>query len=196
MASLAAQLSPPKGSARNHLKMYQTFALQWKTDHIAVLLSEDLELGYLQQSMHTPLCPLIANRDFDLEAIALLESLLNKISKVIRVSDASVVMDINIYGPRNKLKEVGETLSSQKVWLQRPEYCMHEIPYENPHVIRFPDLEGSLQLEELQNEPLLVARRREDPVQQMVSEIHASTHRAQDLERTSGDRRLLTELLE
>lgn len=193
MASLHAYLTPPEGSPLSHI---QKFMLDAQADHILLLLPNGTKFGYLTDNMTRPLSSLLGWEDLEFEALALSSGLREKITKVDTAGRANVQVDINIYGPPDKGKEVGEILSSHKVWFQRPDYYKKQFQYENPHVIWFPDLEGSIRLDELRNEASTAKRRTEDDVLQMVSEIQVSTHRADGLERVMGDRRLQTELLE
>ncbi|CAM1506220.1 Fc.00g058610.m01.CDS01 [Cosmosporella sp. VM-42] len=193
MTNLVDQLTSSMGSPSSNI---QILSLRYQADHILLHLPNGTEFGCLRQPITRALKPLLERKDLDFEAIALLDLLRKRINRADKAGDAIVPVDINVYGPRDKLDDIGKKFSSQKIWLQRPRYHKKNILYENPHVIRFPDLEDTMQLEELQNESLTATRRTEDQVLQMVSEIHASTHRAQDLERVSGDRRLLTRLLE
>ncbi|KPM46104.1 hypothetical protein AK830_g425 [Neonectria ditissima] len=187
MSSLLAQLSQ---------RDIQTFTLTPKTDHVLLLLPDGTKFGHPRGDITKVLSSLLGSDSFEFEAVALSRIICRKISKVEKAGDAIVQVDINIYGPSSQGTRIGEILTKDKVWLQRPDYYNKQFLYVNPHVIRFPELEGSARLEELENEAAGLERRTNTDVMQLVAEVQQSTHRAEGLERVTGDGRLKTELLD
>ncbi|KAL6401433.1 DNA repair and recombination protein rad5c [Ilyonectria robusta] len=193
MTNLLTQLNPSEESPRSGI---QTFSLEPQSDHILLLLPNNTPFGHLRDKLTKALTPLLRWDSLQFEAVVLSQGVRGKISKIDKSGEAIVQVDINIYGPSDQATKVGDKLTEDKLWFQRPDYYKNQYPYENPHVIRFPELEGSMQFEELRNEMRTSASRTEVNVLQIVSEINNSTHRADGLERVTGDRRLLTLLLE
>jgi hypothetical protein len=177
----------------------QKFTLQAKSDHILLSFPDGTQFGYLRDNMTEALKAHLTSEDLSFEAVASTANLRARIAKVEKQGDAIVHVNINIYGPRAQAKIVGGELSSKKVWLQKPDYYKRQYPYENPHLIRFPDLEQTVSEQIVQDvqapEPVL-PQPTVNTVKQVVSEVHRSLHRADDLDREDGDERLRTPLLE
>ncbi|KAI0466403.1 hypothetical protein F4859DRAFT_497307 [Xylaria cf. heliscus] len=175
------------------------FTIERKVDHLSVLFSDGVTLGVLTVSMFEALGPILEReRQFFLEGVTPVHVLRDRLGKISNAHDRKIRMDINVYGLRDKMKQIGNELSLKKKWLQRPDHYKGRYPYENPHVINFPgichtttsanDVRGPL------NEEELLAK--QDRIQKIVSEVHVSLQRAGELETTIGDRRLQTALLD
>lgn len=178
----------------------QKFTLQAKSDHILLSFQDGTQFGYLRDNMTEALKPHLALEDVSFEAIASTANLRARLARGEKQGDAIVHVDINIYGPRERAKTIGEELSSRKAWLQKPDFYKTRYPYENPHLIRFPDMEETVQVEEIVQEvhapePVL-PHATQDRVQRVVSEVQSGLHRADELDREDGDQRLKTQLLE
>lgn len=189
---LYAQLAPPEGSISTHLSR---FTLKYRTSYFLLSLSNGSDLGHLGDKMTRALSSIQGHEGLELEAVAHSGNLCDKIAKVEKSGHAHVHVDINIYGPESVSNSVGNKLSEHKVWLQRPDFMKH-VRYENPHVIRFPDVENSLQHEDFTQETTNMQRQKEQGLQQLVLDVENSTHRAAGLERVTGDQRLRTKLLQ
>jgi hypothetical protein len=192
-----SRLGVPEGTSPHHM---QKFTLQAKSDHILLSFQDGTQFGYLRDNMTEALKPHLGSDDLSFEAVASTANIRARIAKVEKQGDVIVHVDINVYGPRERAKAIGEALSNKKVWLQKPDYYKREYAYENPHLIRFPDLEETVQPEQIMQEipapePAL-PHTALDRVQQVVSEVHRGLHRADDLDREDGDQRLHTTLLE
>ncbi|KAH8911517.1 hypothetical protein BR93DRAFT_873391 [Coniochaeta sp. PMI_546] len=177
----------------------QKFTLQAKSDHILLSFHDGTQFGYLRDNLTEALKPHLTSEDLSFEAVASAANLRARIAKVEKQGDAIVHVDINVYGPRVRAKAVGEDLSSRKVWLQKPDYYKRQYPYENPHLIRFPDLEQTISeqiVQDVQAAEPVIPQATVNTVQQVVSEVHRSLHRAADLDREDGDERLRTPLLD
>lgn len=131
-----------------------------------------------------------------LEGVAITHLICDRLGKVNKSSDRIIQVDLNVYGLRQDAKRIGDEFSSKKIWLQRPDRA--RLPYENPHVISFQGMEhASISMQEVQgNSNANNLQAEEERVQQIVSEVQNSLQRANELETTTGDRRLKTQLLE
>ncbi|KAH7136885.1 SNF2 family N-terminal domain-containing protein [Dactylonectria estremocensis] len=194
MPGLLGQLNQSEGLTQGCMNR---FTLLHKIGHVMLLLPNGTEFGHPRGNITEVISSLqrLENLKLDFEAVASTNVIFQKMQKVTKQGDAIVQVDINIYGPCSRGNEVGDKLTEKKVWLQKPDYAKRGFAYVNPHEIRFPDLQGSERLEELERELLQPERAKVD-VMEMVSEVQQSTHRAARLERVEGDRRLRTKLLE
>ena len=177
----------------------QRFTLQAKPDHILLSFQDGTQFGYLRDNMTDALKPHLNSDDLSFEAVASSQHLRARIAKAEKQADAIVHVDINIYGPRERAKAVGDKLSDKKVWLQKPDYYKRQYSYENPHLIRFPDLEDTVLediAQEVQPSEPVAPRPVINTVEDLVTEVHRELHRADDLDREDGDERLRTQLLE
>lgn len=176
----------------------QTFTVEPKTDHIVLSFQDGAPFGILRDNLFKSLSPVLQReKALLLEGVAITHVICDRIGKINKSSDRVIQVDINVYGRRQDGKRIGDELASKKIWLQRPDKA--RLPYENPHVINFPGIEqASVSINDVQansgaNRPELEG---EERVQQFVSEVHDSLQRANELETTTGDRRLKTGLLE
>ncbi|EMR66184.1 putative dna repair and recombination protein rad5c protein [Eutypa lata UCREL1] len=176
----------------------QTFTVEPKTDHMVLSFQDGAPFGILRDNLFKSLSPVLQReKALLLEGVAITHVICDRIGKINKSSDRVIQVDINVYGRRQDGKRIGDELASKKIWLQRPDKA--RLPYENPHVINFPGIEqASVSINDVQansgaNRPELEG---EERVQQFVSEVHDSLQRANELETTTGDRRLKTGLLE
>jgi hypothetical protein len=96
------------------------------------------------------------------------------------------------------MSQIGDRLSLKKIWLQRPDNYNTAFPYENPHVAVFPGIDH-VSASATDTRRTLDGERppaEEDRIQRIVAAVHGSLQRAGELETTTGDRRLRTQLLE
>lgn len=70
----------------------------------------------------------------------------------------SWLLDVIIFGPVHFMKDVGEHLSNEKMYLQDPTGCERCVPYRNPHAVTW----GSDEMEELRSGPDLLAQLMQD----------------------------------
>ncbi|KAK0629251.1 SNF2 family N-terminal domain-containing protein [Bombardia bombarda] len=133
----------------------------------------------------------------EIEAVGVTSALCEQIGRASKPEEALVQVNVNIYGPRERAAEIGGALSDQKHYLQRPDYFKAQFPYDNPHTLIFPDLEGQLVEEEVREEVSAAAKPRaeEDRLKTLVTEVHNSLSRAKELEIEIGDKRLKSDLL-
>ncbi|KAI0514753.1 hypothetical protein F5B22DRAFT_636859 [Xylaria bambusicola] len=175
------------------------FTVERKVDHLTVTFTDGATLGILSDSMFESLSPVMEQySSFFLEGVASTNVLRDRIGKIIKSSDRKIRMDINVYGLRDAAKKIGDELSVKKLWLQRPDNYKTDFPYDNPHVVHFPDINqisaGANDMRRPLDEQGQMTK--QDRIQKIVSEVHISLQRAGELETTSGDRRLQTTLLD
>ena len=58
-------------------------------------------------------------------------------SKAKRQQERTMRLHANVYGPKYKSDPVGALLSAHEIFLQEPIWRPSDVPYHNPHFIRF-----------------------------------------------------------
>ncbi|KAK7750833.1 hypothetical protein SLS62_007232 [Diatrype stigma] len=177
-------------------RQFQIFTVKSKSDHVVLLFRDGVTFGILRDNMFKALSPMLQReKSLVFEGVAITHLVCDRLAKVNKSSDRIVQVDLNVYGLREDAKRIGNEFSSKKIWLQRPDRA--RLPYENPHVITFPGMEHSISIQEVQaNSGAKNLQAEEERVQQIVSEVQNSLQRANELETTTGDRRLKTQLLD
>ena len=113
--------------------------------------------------------------------------------------EATLKVDINVYGSVSDAEVVGSKLSSAKLYLQDPDNGMHGISYVNPQIVQFPEIEEPV----INNETHMLEAipavncfiEEKDNFAQIRSTIYQSLTRFRNLERMEGGARILTPLL-
>ena len=195
MLALVTKLQENAGTNPNHV---QKFKLTPKTVHVLLSLPDNSEFGYLRPAMTKALVPLLERGPaVEAEAVAITSHLCQQISHATKPEEALVQVNINIYGPQNCDKEIGDMLSDQKLWLQRPDHIKPKVMYKNPHALCFPEIEGQLQEEQVTKEVAAGSKPRaeEERLKILVKSVENALSRASELDNETGDQRLTTELL-
>lgn len=193
---LALKLQHQANSANN--KRVLNFKVERKMDHLTMLLANGENFGMLNQSMIKSLGPLMQDESLFLEGTTHAQTLHERLGRMFRAADCKINIDINVYGPRDRARAIGDKLSENKIWLQRPENYRIDYPYENPHVISFADIDNTptsidgVPTASDEAGPL----NKNDKLQRMVSAIHEGLQRARELRRTDGSLKLQNKLLE
>ncbi|KAH9209007.1 SNF2 family N-terminal domain-containing protein [Leptodontidium sp. 2 PMI_412] len=160
-----------------HFKDGTVFALL--NNHTSTGLSQVIDYPYIQ-----------------LDVLGSLLAIRETLGRATKASDATVRVDINVYGPLSSLKSVGKLLSDSKVFLQRPDRPRPGIQYHNPHLLRFAGMEAlSLEQQNLTNRDSGPVVKDHALFQKTITNVYASLTRGAHLDRVDGDRRLKTKLL-
>jgi SWI/SNF-related matrix-associated actin-dependent regulator of chromatin subfamily A3 len=132
----------------------------------------------------------------EFEALANLNTLRETIYRAAKASDATLRVNINVYGSRETRKEVGFHLSAGKIYLQQPDQQRPGSIYDNPHVLALPGIRvQSLVFKPKEKGESMLRGDDAHLFQEAVSEVYASLKRSLDLKRLEGDDRLRTSLL-
>ena len=196
IGALKASAASGQSSPRGHV---EHFTLEKVSESAVICLDQRLEFGYLNEGQGKVLTSIMeAWPSLQFEGVAYTHSLIDQISKVTKSHERKVRININIYGPEKYAAEVGQVLSRNKAYLQRPDHCRENITYRNPHVIEFEGITTS-------SRPLYDVRTRgqldtlpveeRDRLHTMMVEVREALNQADEPTRTDGDRRLLTQLL-
>jgi len=187
------------GSNPDHI---QKFTLAPKSvPHILLSLPDGNQFGILRSDMTEVLERLLKQSPpFELEAVASTTRLREQIAVATKPNEAIVQVNINIYGPRDRAKEIGDELSDRKQWLQKPDFFKAQYEYFNPHHLHFPELESQMVQEEIRQDVSATAKPRaeEERVKKLVAQVHEALTRASDpeLEAIAGDQSLKSQLYE
>ncbi|KAE9374274.1 hypothetical protein N431DRAFT_213326 [Stipitochalara longipes BDJ] len=174
-----------------------TFNLRKKEDQVALYFPDGTEFSVLNNHVGKALVDLVDQPALQLEALGSPQGAIDTIGRVTKANDAVVRVNINIYGPRNSCTEVGRHLTSQKLYLQRPDKVRPGTTYENPHYLAFADM----QISNVQNQfdvGTNRAPRLDDDAEKFketISNVYSSLTRGDNLNQVEGDRRLTTTLL-
>ncbi|KAL7924430.1 SNF2 family N-terminal domain-containing protein [Trichoderma austrokoningii] len=185
--------------------MYERFKIKKEEEH--VLLSfhgaddddKSEKFGYLRSAVGKTLMPLLAMSNINLEPISQASTLRDIIGRANKASEAVAKVDINLYGPRCAAKEVGDTLSHGKLWLQKSNHMKRGVIYDNPHFLQLEmngvAIQPTQPVSQARNEGPTGKQKRQDRLQKMVEEVYKSIDRSRDLKTVDGGDRVTQELL-
>ena len=134
----------------------------------------------------------------DLEVFAPIRPIRETLSRATKEQEAVVRVNINIYGPRSIARTIGLELSTQKIYLQRPDYIKPGVVYDNPHVLKLGTFDQTFQSQdpEIPEEKQPVSEtEKAEAFQRTINTIYSSLTRGQTLAGSEGDNRLRTQLL-
>lgn len=194
--TLRASAASRQISLKDHV---EHFTLEKRSDSAVICLEPGLTFAYLNEGQGKVLATIMERwPSLQLEGVAYTHSMIDQIGKVTKSHERKVRIDINIYGPEKIAAEVGQALSSNRAYLQRPDQCRENIAYRNPHVIEFEGITTSSQtLRDIRmgGRSDTLPTEESDRLQTMMAEVRETLNMADEPTRTEGDRRLLTQLL-
>jgi SWI/SNF-related matrix-associated actin-dependent regulator of chromatin subfamily A3 len=173
-----------------------TFSIRESSSEIELYFPNGTNFGVLNTHASNALESLVQQSSLQFEAIASIQSIRETIGRVTKATDAVVRVNINIYGPRESCQEVGRHLSSQKLYLQRPDKLRTGLTYENPHFLSFADM----QISSYENQFDVGGNRAPklddgQKFRETISNVYSSLTRGAKLSKIEGDRRLKRTLL-
>lgn len=118
------------------------------------------------------------------------------ISRATREHEAVVRVQLNIYGPQASSDSVGQELSQNKLYLQRPDYVREGAIYENPHVLKFSDEQNATSIVNISADEPSTEGASGEELQKVITNVYASLTRNENLKGLEGHERLRTPLLE
>lgn len=185
---------------RNHDSLARNgqhaFGVKRELKKLTLTFADGTDFGILNDHTAVTLSKVLDQHTVEIECLAFTLSLRETIERAAKANDAVVRVDLNLYGGLVAKDEVGRCLWENKLYLQRPIQARDGVPYENPHVIQFPDL--PLETFERIPEPLHEKPHTltsPDTFRWTISEVYASLKRGEKLERMEGDGRITTDLL-
>lgn len=184
---------------------YERFKIKKKDDHVLLSFHDaddddkNGKFGYLRSAVGKTLMPLLSMPNVNLEPIGQASNLKDIIGRANKAAEAIAKVDINLYGPRCTAKEVGDTLSRGKLWLQKSHHMKRDVIYDNPHFLRL-ELSGvSIQptqpVSQSRNEGPAGKQRRQERLQKLVREVYNSIDRSRNLDKVNVGGLVTQELL-
>ncbi|EEU41409.1 uncharacterized protein NECHADRAFT_122747 [Fusarium vanettenii 77-13-4] len=185
---------------------YQRFTLKEQKDHrehAFLCFSDDVTFGHLRSGIGKVLLSLMSKPNVEFEPIGETLKLREVIERAGKPSDAIVKVNIDVYGPRNSAKDVGDELSRAKLWLQRSDtshIINPGIEYHNPHFLRIrirgSDAEILQPSQPVVNNATARKQTREEQLRKMVEEVYKTVGSNRDVDRAEGGSRVTRELLD
>ena len=173
-----------------------SFGITKDTSQLYLIFRDGTQLGLLNAHTTKALDSITDLPSVQLEAFVDLVALCETMCRATKASDATIRVNINVYGTRETRKEVGDQLSRGKVYLQHPDQQRSTSIYDNPHVLQLPGMKASNQ--HMKPDGVVESTSKADKAEQFksaVSNVYASLKRSSHLKRMAGDNRLRTPLL-
>jgi SWI/SNF-related matrix-associated actin-dependent regulator of chromatin subfamily A3 len=184
--------------AESHLRKKAHQALKLKKDKKGLLLlfPDDAEFGLLNNLATKALEDILTWPSIETDATVVIKQLRETLGRATKAADAKTRVSINVYGSVDIKDKVGQRLSKEKIYLQKPDSRKRGTIYDNPHIITFPEFH-SPSSEMPQEEELngIVSSNSVLNFEKTVSQVYASLTRGTNLDRIEGDGRLRTKLL-
>jgi SWI/SNF-related matrix-associated actin-dependent regulator of chromatin subfamily A3 len=195
MAELDSRLRTSKDPS---LPGHCVFQVSKFGEHTFITFQDRKKVADVNTHLTKVLDQLLTHETLQFDAIADVEPLQELISRTTKASDAVGRFNINIYGPESKCQTVGRLLSTEKVYLQRPDYQRPGSVYNNPHFLNIPDadlLRNDINLLHDNTRTVTYATDKDDRFQKTIADVYSSLKRGTGLQRVEGDRRITTPLL-
>ncbi|KAF2128363.1 hypothetical protein P153DRAFT_357729 [Dothidotthia symphoricarpi CBS 119687] len=153
-------------------------------------------LGEVNVQLQKALTRIIEQRyELDFEVFAPVRAIRETISRTTKAKDAIVRVQINIYGPQVCSQGVGQELSQQKVYLQRPDYIRTGAIYDNPHVLKLADFQLSNVQADWPAEGKITGEYVPETLKETMMDVYSLLTRSQCIKGLEGDKCLRTHLL-
>ena len=174
---------------------YYAFKLKKSLDQVFLTFPDGTDFGILNTHIAKAVEDL-ERPSVQFEPLVHISTLYETIGRAVKASDAVVRVNINVYGSKDASKDVGRHLSAQKVYLQRPDQQRSGSIYDNPHVLKLPEIQTLSIEHKIDGTKDKVSRSdKTDNFGKAISDLYASLKRGTGLKRVEGDNRLKTILL-
>ncbi|KAI1657698.1 SNF2 family N-terminal domain-containing protein [Daldinia decipiens] len=184
MTEIAAKIDPSQPYQSFDISKYgYCFMLKFPDASVFAQVSELISRG---------LTELWEYRSVEIRAFVETSRVYHVCSRAKKPSEATLKSEINIYGPADDARSIGNKLGSAKIFLQDPDHGVQDIEYYNPHVIQLPGIEepASQNAKEcfLTNQPSHKEnmKRTHDVIDHTISTVYHSLTRSRNLERTQS----------
>jgi hypothetical protein len=155
------------------------FQVSFMSPTCFLALEDTTICGQLRDGLYQPLHRICDTFSVRLIAYTLIAECLRVMERAKRQHEATIKVEINVYGPSSVRTEVGRILSQDRLYLQHLICGRAGFAYKNPHMLRYQDI-GSTNLPEEQGSPHLQL---DDPkeIQRTIFEICNSETRDEDV---------------
>jgi SWI/SNF-related matrix-associated actin-dependent regulator of chromatin subfamily A3 len=180
---------------------YQSFEVSRHSDYFMLKFSEDDIFAQVNELASQGLAALQDVSSVEIRAFAETRRIQHVFARAKKPGEATLKVEINVYGSVDDAGMVGDKLCSAKLFLQDPDHGTQDIEYCNPHVIRFPGVEEPVPkntehgIFEGLSKPSKSLREERETFDQTVSTIYHSLTRFRNLERMQGGAHIVTPLL-
>ncbi len=185
-----AVTSPISGHVQLELNQTESqFAVSFPDGHIFGEVNAQLEkaLTNIEEQHH----------QLEFEVFAPIRAARETIGRAAKEQEAVIRVQVNVYGSPASAESVGQELSQNKVYLQRPDYIRDGATYENPHMLKLADDPSTEPIQPVAVEEQSVrADAAADAFQQTITNVYSSLTRDKHLKGLEGHERLRTSLLE
>jgi SWI/SNF-related matrix-associated actin-dependent regulator of chromatin subfamily A3 len=184
------------GNNKSSANDYYTFNIKKVSNQVVLRFQDSTDFGILNTHTSKALEGLIDQPSIQFDALGPILTIREAIGRSTKANDAVVRVNINVYGPKGVGKDVGCHLSDRKVFLQRPDIQRPGSFYDNPHILKFPDMQISSLEYQVEAAPYRTSTSEDaECFRKTISNVYASLTRGAKLNRVEGDRRLKTQLL-
>jgi SWI/SNF-related matrix-associated actin-dependent regulator of chromatin subfamily A3 len=180
---------------------YQSFEVSKHSDYFMLKFSEDSIFAQVNELASQGLAALQDVSSVEIRAFAETKRIQHVFARAKKPGEATLKVEINVYGSIDDAKMVGGKLCSAKLFLQDPDHGTQDIEYCNPHVIQFPGVEEPVPKNtehgicEGPVKPSKSLREERETFDQTLSTIYHSLTRFRSLERMQGGAHIVTPLL-
>lgn len=194
MAEIDKRLNNSPGSP---IQGHTLLNLSKVEENYFVTFDDSLPLGEANASLEKALTNLSTDASkLNFEVFVPTRAVRETISRAQQDKEAIVRAQINVYGPKEAACSVGREFSTNKIYLQRPDYIKGGISYENPHMLKIFDYSPShFNVENDANETSSTDVP-EASFKDNIADVYSSLTRNQNLKGLEADERLRTPLLE
>ncbi|KAI1204790.1 SNF2 family N-terminal domain-containing protein [Annulohypoxylon truncatum] len=179
---------------------YQSFDVSKYANYFMLKFPDGSIFAQVSELVSRGLTDLQEYKSVEIRAFAETNRIRQVCSRAKRPNEATLKVEINIYGAVNDAKPIGNRLSSAKVFLQDPDHGIQDVEYRNPHVIQFPGIEEPPPRNTREgfladpSKTKTTANDTEEDFGFTISTVYHSLTRFRNLERTRG-RHITTQLL-
>ncbi|KIW70325.1 hypothetical protein, variant 1 [Phialophora macrospora] len=193
MSHLDTKLHSPD-ARRNHSS--HIFSVGRTATHLALYFVDGTEFGILNAQISKALIQVLALPSIEIDVFADVVTVVDTIRRAQKASEATIPVNMNIYGSPDVRQGLDAILSKHKIWLQHPDHRRTGSTYDNPHCITFPGVVLSdTTVEITPNSEAEVVVDEPQRFQQAISEVYASLKRDSHLKTVEADPGLRTPLL-
>jgi SWI/SNF-related matrix-associated actin-dependent regulator of chromatin subfamily A3 len=193
MSDLAAKIDP--------LPAHQSFEVSKYSDYFMLKFPDGRPFAQVSELVSRGLVNIQQYPSVEMRAFAETKRIQRVFSHAKKPGEATMTVEINMYGSVTDSDVIGEELSSAKLFLQDPTRGVQDIEYCNPHIVEFSGIEEpkpenlgrNLFVES--SEPFKIVREERKKFDHTVSTIYQSLTRSRNLEGKKGGALVLTPLL-
>ena len=180
---------------------HQSFEVSKHSDYFMLKFSDGELFAQISELACRGLAELQELPSVEIVAFAETKRIQHVFARTKKPGEATLKVEVNVYGSADDTKIVGDKLCSVKMFLQDPDHGTQNIEYCNPHVIQFPGIEEPVPTNtdkpfarDPHKSSKAVMEEREN-FDQTVSAIYHSLTRSRSLERMQAGTKIRTPLL-